>query len=643
MAVEAKIKGRHITKCFLLSAVVCALAFFISRFQTVADLELLGYDFLVNHAGYAPPDSNIVLIDFDDQTVAALQQYPVPRSLIAQVITKISAAKPRVIGLDIFLSESRGPDEDAAVQKALTEAGNVIVASQLGARGLPTVNPLDYFCQPEPSDAGFCKEGSPGAMAFAFVNMPIDPDGFIRNMLLLPTHNGGPVSFPLFLAQQYSGKAIQPGNREKAIFLGRDFPYSDRDSKSVLIGRWNPSPVKRIPAIEVLRGRANLAQELNDKLVLIGQGSDAARDKHFTPVFRPPHRVLLSGAEIHAAAIATFLSGPAISMLSPAFTWVVIFLSVWLVIWLTLRTPLRGGVAIVALALIVFYAGSQALFAFSHAWIKFLAGELALALSLPMSLGYEFIQERVRSKSAMADRQQIMQLFSRYVSTEVAAQIWERRNELSLAGQERDATVLFTDIRSFTQLTAGKPSAAVLAWLNHYFTAMDEVIRQEGGFLNKFIGDGLMVLFGVPLTEGLEKDAWSAVRCGIRMLQRVERLNRENQSDPNYFPIQIGIGIHTGGLTCGSVGSQARLEYSVIGETVNLASRLESLTKDFHVPLIMSAATYEAVRAHVPNARNLGATPVRGFDCPVQVYTVDINEVELPVGLPIPPPRKVAK
>ena len=643
MTVAAKLKGGHIAKCFLLSGAVCAIAFLISRSQSFADLELSGYDFLANHAGYAPPDSQIVLIDFDDETVAALQQFPIPRSLIAQVITKASSAKPRVIGLDVFLSEPRGSEEDATMQKALTDAGNVIVASQVGARGLPSVNPLGYFCQPDSLEVGFCRDGTPGAMGFAFVNMPVDPDGFIRSMFLLPPFNAGPVSFPLSLAQQYTGQAIQPGNRKQAIFLGRNLPYSDHETKSILIGRWNPSPVKRISAIDVLRGRVNLAQELNDKLVLIGQGSDAAHDKHFTPVFRPPHRVLLSGSEIHAAAIGTLLSGPLISTLSPGFTWAAIFLSVWIVIWLTLQTPLRGGISIVGLALILFYAGSQALFNFSHIWIKFLAGELALGLSLPMSLGYEFVQERVRSKSALAERQQIMQLFSRYVSTEVAAQIWERRSELSLAGQERDATVVFTDIRSFTQLTAGKPSAAVLAWLNNYFSAMEEVVRQEGGFLNKFIGDGLMILFGVPLTEGLEKDAWSAVRCAIRMLQRVDQLNRENQNDPNFLPIKIGVGIHTGGLTCGSVGSQARLEYSVIGETVNLASRLESLTKDFHVPLIMSGATYDAVRVHVPNARNLGVTPVRGFDCPIQVYTVDINDVNLSGVKSIASPQKVTQ
>ena len=138
-----------------------------------------------------------------------------------------------------------------------------------------------------------------------------------------------------------------------------------------------------------------------------------------------------------------------------------------------------------------------------------------------------------------------------------------------------------------------------------------------------------MVVFGVPLSQGIEKDAWKAVRCAVRMLQRVDQLNKEHENDANFLPIQIGIGIHTGGLTCGSVGSQTRLEYSVIGETVNLASRLESLTKEFHVPLVMSAATYNAIRVHAPNGRSLGVTQVRGFDCPIQVYTLDTSDVTL--------------
>lgn len=628
-----KFKIGHIAKSFLLAAGVCALAFAIGRSSPVSDFELWGYDFLVNHAGYAPAAKDLVFVDFDDATVSALNEFPIPRRTIAQVISKVSAAKPRVIALDVFLSEPRGPQEDAEMQKALTEAGNVIVASQLGTRDLPAVNPLPIFCQPDTTagGAGFCREGSPGAMGFAFVNMPIDRDGFIRSMLLLPTYSGGPVSFPLALAQQFSEEGIYAGNAGSAVFLKREIPFLDRDSKTALIGRWSPEPAKRISALDVLTGKVALSEMMNDKLVLIGQGSDAARDRHFTPIFRSTHRgsqALISGTQVLAAGIATLLEGPAISILPARTSWLVIFLCVWLLTFLTLRLPLRFGISIVVLAILGFYAGAQLLFAVWHTWMKFMIGELSLALSLPVSMSYQYMQERFRSKAAMAERQQIMQLFSRYVSAEVASEIWERRSELSLAGEERSATVLFSDIRSFTQLTAGKPSATVLAWLNRYFTAMDEVIREEGGFLNKFIGDGLMVLFGVPLSDGTEADAWRAVRCGVRMLQRVEKLNRDNRSDPNYLPIHIGVGIHTGTLTCGNVGSQARLEYSVIGETVNLASRLESLTKDYHTPLVMSAATYEAVRKHVKHVRDLGPATVRGFDCPIQIYTLDVKGVK---------------
>src|SRR6185436_11743461 len=165
-----------------------------------------------------------------------------------------------------------------------------------------------------------------------------------------------------------------------------------------------------------------------------------------------------------------------------------------------------------------------------------------------------------------ADREQLMGLFGRYVSSEVADEIWRRRGEIVLAGEERTATVLFSDIRNFTGLTAGKSSGEVLAWLNDYFTAMSEVVKKNDGFLNKFIGDGLMVVFGVPLGTSVKDDACRAARTAIEMLDRVEALN--NARAPGRHELKIGIGIHTGRLTAGTVGSGDRLEYSVIGETV---------------------------------------------------------------------------
>ena len=155
---------------------------------------------------------------------------------------------------------------------------------------------------------------------------------------------------------------------------------------------------------------------------------------------------------------------------------------------------------------------------------------------------------------------------------------------------------------------------------------MDQVIRQYGGFLNKFIGDGLMVLFCVPLSQGMHEDACRAVHCALAMLDRVEKLNVENAGNPTHPKLRIGVGIHTGNLTAGTIGSAARQEYSVIGETVNLASRLESLNKQFKTELLMSEATYKVVREDFTGFVSLGEAKVAGFEQPVSVYTISPSQ-----------------
>jgi adenylate cyclase len=227
-----------------------------------------------------------------------------------------------------------------------------------------------------------------------------------------------------------------------------------------------------------------------------------------------------------------------------------------------------------------------------------------------------------------AERRQLMGLFERYVSVDVAAEIWKNRDAIVLAGEERVATILFSDIRSFTAMTAGVPSQEVLAWLNRYLTAMGDVIKNNRGFLNKFIGDGIMVVFGAPLSEGPREDACRAVRCAVEMLIRVDQWNAAKA--PGDPILKIGIGIHTGQVTSGNVGSPDRLEYSVIGETVNLASRLEALTKDFKTPLVLSPATWEHIREQFSTV-SLGDAQVRGFTNAIPLYSVELSTtVEVP-------------
>jgi class 3 adenylate cyclase/HAMP domain-containing protein len=218
------------------------------------------------------------------------------------------------------------------------------------------------------------------------------------------------------------------------------------------------------------------------------------------------------------------------------------------------------------------------------------------------------------------EQRELMGLFERYVSPEVAAEIVNRQGEIILAGQEMQATVVFTDIRNFTARTAGKPSAEVLSWLNNYFTAMSGIILKNGGFLNKFMGDGLLVLFGVPLGETAARSACKAVQAALEMLNRVREMNRENE--PGQPELRIGIGLHTGTLTAGNLGARERMEYSVIGETVNLASRLEELTKKFKTGMVMSSETHQLVRDQFATTC-LGEVSIRGFPGKNRVYTVE--------------------
>jgi len=328
---------------------------------------------------------------------------------------------------------------------------------------------------------------------------------------------------------------------------------------------------------------------------------------------------MLSGTEIHAAAVASLLHGRTIQRLSLAPLWTLSFLLTALIALFVVRWRFAVGVAATLAGMLFAYLLAQGLFG-RGVWMPFVSTEAGVLLALPAGLSYRYLNERKLKAQSDAERQEIMGLFGRYVSPEVASEIWQRRHEIVLAGQERTVTILFSDIRNFTHLTEGEPSAHVLAWLNGYFSAMEEVIRANGGFLNKFIGDGLMVIFGVPLSTDAQADACHAVETAIEMLERVEELNRSHTGDATFPQLRIGVGIHTGKVTAGNVGSRNRLEYSVIGEAVNLASRLEALTKEFAAPLVLSPQTYSLIKEHF-EARMLGETLVRGFSEKIQIFT----------------------
>jgi adenylate cyclase len=631
-------KRRLPDRLIVATVVALALTILVSVLESwpaFADLNDWTYDFLVNHGTYAPVSQDIVFVDFDDATFAKINKFPIPRSTVADVIERVGKATPAVIGLDMLLSEVRNADEDAAMQRALTAAGNVVIAAQAPTGQLPAVLPMPMFCQPEnPGLAtGFCAAGKPGAFGYAGVNMVLDSDGYVRDAELFVWGKQKAESFPVFLAEEYLAQVdpqcknciLQPLNKHAALFRGYRVPFDDPDAGTFRIGDWSPHPAQHISAWDVLTGAVDPAL-LRNKLVLIGQGSDAARDRDFSPLFRVRQldgkRQQIAGTELHAAAIETLLNGHAIGEVPAWVRWCINFILLAAATWVFTRVRLSVAFALIGVFMLAVYVPTQILFTAYHLWYPNLETLLGVAAALPCGVAWQYVKANLLRSETEQQRKQLMEMFSRYVDPQVANAIWLRRDEVSLEGDERVATVLFSDIRNFTGITAGKPSRTVLRWLNRYFTAMDEVIRAHDGFLNKFIGDGLLVVYGVPLSQGESEDACNAVRSALAMLKRVEELNADRPDHEDCPDLRIGVGIHTGMLTSGSVGSLNRLEYSVIGETVNLASRLESLNKEMGTEIILSQGTYERVKDKMPGIFPLGATAVRGFDEQITIYGI---------------------
>jgi adenylate cyclase len=219
----------------------------------------------------------------------------------------------------------------------------------------------------------------------------------------------------------------------------------------------------------------------------------------------------------------------------------------------------------------------------------------------------------------LEERERIRDVMHKVVSPEIAHELLQRG--VALGGEVREVSVLFADIRGFTSLSEGLPPSELLRLLNAYLSRMSRVIEGEKGVIDKYIGDEVMALFGTPLP--LADHAVRAVAAAVGMLKELDHFNAEQREiSPLAIPLRIGIGIATGPAIAGNVGSPERLNYTVLGDTVNVASRLQGLTKEYNVPLILSGATYERVSAVFP-CRLLGKVAVRGRQQETALYTVE--------------------
>ena len=548
-------------------------------------VERWGYDLQFDLRGARSPLAPIVLIAINEDSFDELDlPWPWPRDVHARLLDRVAAANPAVIGLDIVFAEpsGRGSQDDRVLAEAIGRAGRVVLAA-----ALTVVREAGYEKTDLNPPIPLLRERAAG---FGPVNIVPDSDAVVRQVRLSHSHQGR--DFPSFALEVYR-VARQAG-----------VPAKPFDATSVLVNyRGGPATYLTIPYHRVVNGEVP-PETFAGKIVLVGATSLLLHDLYRAP-FAPQGD--MPGVELHANTLETMLLGIPIRRVPRLVIAGLALAAGVLAIWTAQRLPAIRALLVVLLAGAVYGGVSLAVFAWANVWCDI--GTVATALLV--AYGASVVETVIRE-------QRQRRRLSRFFSPDVVDEVIRQRDGAGLECARRTMTVLFSDIRGFTSMSEKMPPEEVAAFLREYLTAMTEVIFKHGGTVDKYMGDGLMALFNVPLER--PDHAERAVRAALEFQERLRplaaRFRARYGSD-----VRCGIGINTGEAVVGIIGSEQRLEYTAIGDTVNLGSRLESLTKDVKASIVISEATWRAIHGRFPT-RALGEVAVKGKERPVLIHAV---------------------
>lgn len=573
-------------------------------------LELLAYDHGLRGQALPAPDDRIVVIG-ETETDLHRWGYPLSDGILAQALERLAEGRPRVIGVDKYRDLPVPPGSEL-LDQLLRRCPEIIWVTKFG-----------NFAAHDPAIA------PPAALAdtdqAGFSDVPLDDDGQVRRgLLFLDNGRQTATAFALAVTLRYlKAERIVPQadpDHPDQMRLGAttipplaantgSYIHADAAGYQYLLdyrGRIRSAQIYTLS--DLLQGRLPTAQ-LADKIVLLGGMAESLRDDFHIPV---PHILVdspaddapgqIAGVLLHALQINQLLrfalAGDAPvrglpDVAEAGWLWLWCLIGVGLVLG---RLRFRGVLLLMALALATL-AGIWQL-AFRHQlWLPLVAPALGLSITVALSGVCLSVRDH-------AEKRALMKLFARHVAPEVANALWRERKRLVDGGrllpQRLTVTVLFADLRGFAAIAEALEPARLMDWLNNYMEAMTQVIMAHDGVVKQYVGDQVMALFGAPAPRQSEaeiaSDAVQAVRCALAMGERLQQLNAEwmAQRQPT---VAVRIGIHTGPLVAGSLGSRHRLEYAVVGDTVNIASRLESFAKDapdaaqFPCRILISEAT----------------------------------------------------
>ena len=625
-------------------------------------LDWLVYDLRFNQTLPADPvpHRDVVIVDIDEASLAEVGHFPWPRSVLAQLIDRLVEAGVVVVGFDIVFAEA----EENPIRQVLREAtpllgddaarlgellapvdeeldGDLLFARSISAareagidivlgyaltqeqnRAGVTGDPLELLDAPDPGALGL--EQMTGHTAnITVLQQAAERAGFFVST---PDADGVNRSYPMILAYDdaiYPSLALESARRFlfveeiallstpiggvetlEAVSLDGELLPTDGLGRVMIPYRGPARTFDYVSAADVLRGDAGEA--LAGRIALIGTSAVGLVDIRSTPVSS-----VYPGVEVHASVLAGIIDGQ-FPFKPPWADGVDIVLTFGLGLLLSLVLPF-SGVLLYVLASAV--AAGIAVWVNLWLWIdqafvtSLIGPLLAVVAVTSFNLVYGFFTETLAKR-------QLKSMFGQYVPPQLVEEMSRNPKGITDDGERREMTVLFCDIRGFTTISEQLTASQLKDLLNRFFTPMTEIIFDHRGTIDKYVGDMIMAFWGAPLAD--PDHARNAIDTALMMLARTEELKPE-LARLGYPEVNIGIGLNTGPMNVGNMGSQFRRSYTVLGDSVNLGSRLEGLTKFYGVQLIVGEQTHAGQDAFL--FRQLDRVQVKGKKEPTRIYT----------------------
>ncbi|MBN2096454.1 adenylate/guanylate cyclase domain-containing protein [Candidatus Peregrinibacteria bacterium] len=570
--------------------------------------------------------SEIVIVAIDEKSLRPENLGPLPewsRENYAKAIGLLAKERAAVIGIDITFPDAKVGDDVFA--DALKTHSNVVLATHYHYENGQAI--ADW---PNPT----LMEAEP---LLGWINVHHDEDGYIRELPVMSTVDGRVIeAFSLAIARTY----LNGGSKEGEL-NGSWYEFSNRLRIPVMAKKDNekeetayhmyvnyfaePGRYARISMADLLDEKltdtAGNRMTFEDKIVLIGPTATDLQDDYLSPVSKGGIR--MPGVEIHANNIQTVISGQFLRDQSRLSLWLTLFGLIVFNLFCFARARVRFAIPILLAELFLLMTVGIAVYEYSRVFMNVVHPLMTVALTFVGAFLLRYILEHKK-------RQFVEGAFGHYVNKSVVEQIMKDPKTLELGGAKRTVTVFFSDIAGFTSISEKMEPGKLVNFLNRYLDAMTDIILEYQGTLDKYEGDAIMAFWGAPIP--MEAHAKNACLAALKNQEKL-KVFREECEKQGLPPVRIRIGLNTGDVIAGNMGSENRFDYTVMGDTVNLGSRLEGINKQYGTEIIISEFTYEQVKEDFV-CRELDLIRVKGKEQPVRIYElVGTKEVISPEAM----------